>query len=107
MWITPLFRHGEVNPGELVASTDVTDVVKAKRRATAEQAKLALTVVDSDEIPNISPSLARLGAYGDWLDIYRTLAHLSPAASTTWYRPAPLGSQARGVEYYQTSRHPQ
>jgi len=67
-------RNGEVIAKELTAVTDVTDKVKSLRESTKQGIVEALKVVASPECPDISPAHAKMGAFGDWLGIYKTLA---------------------------------
>jgi len=71
-------RQGSVNPKELTTITDVTQSVKEKRDFTKNKLKLALRVINSPTIPNISPGNARLGSFNEWLDIYKSLVDLEP-----------------------------
>lgn len=67
-------RNGEVVAKELAKISEVTDQVKKLKESTKENIKKALEVVKLKECPDISPSFAKLGAFGDWLGIYKTLA---------------------------------
>ena len=67
-------RKGEVIAKELAAMTNVTDKVKSLREVTKQNITEALKVVDSPECPDISPAHAKMGAFSDWLGIYKTLA---------------------------------
>ncbi len=69
-------RNGEVTAKELAKITEVTDQVKVLRESTRENIKQALEVMNSKECPDISPSLAKLGAFNDWLGIFKTLAEV-------------------------------
>ena len=71
-------RDGDVDPTKLVGMTDVTGAVKDKRELTKHQMQLALAAAQSNERPSISPSLARMGAFTEWLDIYRSLEKIEP-----------------------------
>jgi hypothetical protein len=71
-------RSSDVDPAKLVGMTDVTGAVKDKRELTKHQMQLALAAAQSSERPSISPSLARMGAFGEWLDIFRTLTKVEP-----------------------------
>lgn len=71
-------RSGAIKANEIVTTADITEIVKEKRDETKANIERALQVVASPNIPNISPSLADMGSYGDWLDIYRTLTTVDP-----------------------------
>ena len=71
-------RNGVVDAKELTGITDVTETVKAKRELTLDYIESALKVAESSKIPNISPALARLGSFSDWLEIYRGLKNVEP-----------------------------
>ena len=66
-------RSGDIDVKQFVATTDVTEKVKAKRAYTKAQIKEALAVVDASTIPDISPSHAATGCLKDWLVVYRSL----------------------------------
>jgi len=67
-------RNGEVVAKELTVVTDVTEKVKSLRESTKRGIAEALKVVASPKCPDISPAHAKMGAFGDWLGIYKTLA---------------------------------
>jgi hypothetical protein len=71
-------RNGAVDPHKLTRTTDITESVKAKRELTKNHIDQALKVVNSPSLPSISPSLARLGSFNEWLDIYRGLVSVEP-----------------------------
>lgn len=69
-------RNGEIKADELVKITEVTDRVKKLKDFTKENIKKALEVVGLKECPDISPAHAKLGAFSDWLSIYKTMAEI-------------------------------
>lgn len=71
-------RQGDIDASQLTAMTDITEAVKAKREQTKKYIAEAVKVANSNTIPDISPSLARLGSFTDWLDIYRLLTDVEP-----------------------------
>jgi hypothetical protein len=71
-------RNGEVDAKKLTGTTDITEIVKAKRDLTKKHIESALKVMNSSTIPTISPSQARLGSLNEWLDIYRGLTTVEP-----------------------------
>lgn len=71
-------RNGEIDVKEITSTTDITEKVKAKREETKTNIEKALQVVASPTIPDISPSLAAMGAFGEWLTIFRGLTDVEP-----------------------------
>lgn len=71
-------RNGDIDAKELTGTTDITEVVKAKRDSTKKHIESALRVMNSNTMPTISPSQARLGSFNEWLDIYRGLTTVEP-----------------------------
>ena len=69
-------RDGEVKADQIVKITEITDQVKGIQEFTKENIEKALQILRCKECPSISPSHARLGAFGDWLSIYKTLADI-------------------------------
>lgn len=66
-------RNGEIDHSELVAREDVTEKVFEIEALTNTQIDDALTVMRSEECPDISPSKAKLGSLSSWMVIYRNL----------------------------------
>jgi len=71
-------RQGDIDAHQLTATTDITEAVKAKRESTKKYIAEAVKVAKSSTIPDISPSLAKLGSFTDWLAIYRLLTDVEP-----------------------------
>lgn len=71
-------RAGEVDPTDITATTDVTVAVRAKRELTKQNIDEALRVISMPAIPSISPALAKLGYFSEWLGIYKRLAGTEP-----------------------------
>jgi hypothetical protein len=69
-------RNGEVQADELVKITEVTDRVKKLKEFTKDNIEKALEVIKCNECPDISPAHAKLGAFSDWLSIYKTMAEI-------------------------------
>lgn len=69
-------RNGDIDPQQFSITTDVTEKVRKKAEYTAEKIDAALATMQQSEIPDLSPSLAGQGAFGEWLDIYKTLSDL-------------------------------
>lgn len=66
-------RNGDIDPQEFSIITDVTDKVRKKAEYTAEKIDAALATMMLPETPDLSPSLAGQGAFGEWLEIYKSL----------------------------------
>jgi len=66
-------RDGEVAADDICTIAEVTDQVELLGESTKVNIKKALAVAGEKERPNISPSETGLSAFGDWLDIYKTL----------------------------------
>jgi len=69
-------KNGEVLPKEIAKITDITEKVKSKKEETKKYIDDALSVIDNPKCPNISPSLANMGAFSEWLEIYKTLVDI-------------------------------
>jgi hypothetical protein len=69
-------RDGEVKACELCKTCEVTEQVEKLEEFTNENIKKALDIVNCKDCPDISPKHAKLGAFGDWLSIYKTLADI-------------------------------
>ncbi len=66
-------RRGDISPRELTASTDVTEKVKKELGRTAQNIKDALVVASAKQMPNPSPSHAKLYSYKEWLEVYKNI----------------------------------
>lgn len=66
-------RRGEVVAAELVATTDVTEAVKARREETSKQVEAAVTTAQLKECPDLSPSLAKNGSFPDWIKVFKAV----------------------------------
>lgn len=69
-------RNGEIKAEELTKTVEVTDRVAKLKESTFENIAKALEVAKLKECPDISPAHAKLGAFGDWLGIYKTMAEI-------------------------------
>lgn len=69
-------RKGEINALELIKTTEVTEQVRKLKDFTRENIAQALKIIDLKERPSISPAHAKMGAYSDWLSIYKTMADI-------------------------------
>lgn len=66
-------KNGEIDPIELSAVTDITSKVRDKIEGTKESIKRALDVINLPELPDPSPRWVKLGALGEWMEIYKAL----------------------------------
>ncbi len=69
-------RAGEVKADSLCKTSEVTEQIEKLKEFTNENIDKALDIVNCKDCPDISPKHARLGAFGDWLSIYKTLADI-------------------------------
>jgi hypothetical protein len=69
-------KNGEVDAKKLTKITDVTQNVKKLKDFTKENIAKALEIVELKECPDISPRHSKLGAFSDWLSIYKTMADI-------------------------------
>jgi len=69
-------RAGEVKADGLCKTSEVTEQVEKLEQFTKENIQKALGVANSKDCPDLSPKHAKLGAFGDWLGIYKTLADI-------------------------------
>lgn len=69
-------RNGEINVKELTKITEVTQEVRDLKEFTKNNIVKALQTANQKECPDISPSKASFGAFGEWLEIYKTLVEI-------------------------------
>ncbi|MDL2236025.1 hypothetical protein LJC07_07790, partial [Christensenellaceae bacterium OttesenSCG-928-L17] len=69
-------RNGEIDPRQLSTTTDMTEQVRSQAALVATEAPHALAIVNSDVIPDPSPSLTQLGAFGEYMRTFRNLKEL-------------------------------
>ena len=62
-------RHGAIDPSALTCFTDVTDDVEKKLAETQEQATQAVSIINSQTIPDIDPLIAAPSFFAAWLQI--------------------------------------
>lgn len=82
-------RQGEIIPTELIATTNVTDAVRALASTTQLQVEMAQSILAQKTMPNLSPRYVnQLGIPGvssqwlaEWLTIYTTLNQQSDSYS--------------------------
>jgi len=67
-------RKGLIDIGELSTIDNVTDEIKALKPITEEKISLALKVIDSVKMPDLSPRHIGISEYkNDWMEIFRLL----------------------------------
>ncbi|MCA9344503.1 DUF2779 domain-containing protein [Candidatus Saccharibacteria bacterium] len=71
-------RSGEIDARQLTAVTDITDKVRARAEETAENVQQALIVAKLDSCPDMSPSLAKMGSFPDWVKVYSAVNNIEP-----------------------------
>jgi hypothetical protein len=87
-------RNGDIDASKLVATTDITDNVRAKAAETEENIKKAREIVAKKECPDMSPQLAGLGAFKDWLEVYKAV---SPRPAGSIYELGGLNVKALDI----------
>lgn len=75
-------KQGDIQPKELVATTDVTQTVKDHRSATEESMTDAIVMLKQESHPDFSPLLASKAGFSEWLSVYN---HLFPQESGSIY----------------------
>lgn len=63
-------RDGDIEPEKLTRTTNVTKKVKALRDETLANIEVAKQTAISDQCPDTSPALAKMGTFKEWLGIY-------------------------------------
>jgi hypothetical protein len=71
-------RHGQIEADKITHTQDVTDKVRAKGEFTAKNMPLAQSVARQSNMPDPSPSLAKLGSKKDWMAIYENIVPSEP-----------------------------
>jgi hypothetical protein len=71
-------RSGAIEDDRITVTEDVTDKVRAKGEITAKYMPLALATAQQPNMPDPSPSLAKLGSKKDWLRIYENIVPQEP-----------------------------
>lgn len=71
-------RNGDIVAAELVATTDVTEAVKARREETTKQIEAARATAQLQECPDMSPSLAKNGSFPDWIKVFKAVNNTPP-----------------------------
>lgn len=66
-------RNGELDPKELIATTNITQNVRALEAETKQNIKKAFEVIESSEMPSMSARYAGFGALKEWLDVYKSI----------------------------------
>lgn len=68
-------RDGEVDFAKLSTATDITNEVREIIEETKSNIQLALKVISLSELPDPSPRYTKLGAFREWLEIYKALGN--------------------------------
>lgn len=87
-------RNGEIVADELVATTDVTEAVKARREETSKQVEAAVATAQLKECPDMSPSLAKNGSFPDWIKVFKAVNNTPPYSI---YDLASIGAKNIGL----------
>jgi len=66
-------RDGDIDVKKLSVITNITNEVRDRMEITKEKIKIARSIIEMDEIPDISPRYVGLSAFNDWMEIYRIL----------------------------------
>lgn len=68
-------RHGNIDPKAFCIATDVTEKVRAKATFTGQKIDEALATVQLLNMPDPTPASTGLGAFGEWLDIFKSITN--------------------------------
>lgn len=66
-------REGDIDVEGITTTEDITDKVREKIDSTKESIKKAHEVVALEEMPDISPRYVNLGAFKEWMEIYKII----------------------------------
>lgn len=69
-------KNGEIDINQLTKINDVTQRVRGLKDFTKDNIEKALVIASQKECPDLSPSKASFGAFGEWLEIYKTLVEI-------------------------------
>jgi hypothetical protein len=83
-------REGNLDPQQLCTTEDVTSEVFAIQGETVIHIQTALEILQSSSIPDMSPSLAANGAFGEWLEIFLSI---NPQPEDSIYKLATLNAK--------------
>ncbi len=73
-------REGNVDVSQITTVSDVSEAVKELQEQTQHNIVEALSVANAPIRPDISPSLANLGSFKEWLEIYKGLTKVEPGS---------------------------
>lgn len=73
-------RNGAIEADKITATTDITEAVRDKVVETESNIAKAREIVALDTCPDMSPQLTGLGAFKDWLEIYKAINEQSPGS---------------------------
>jgi len=74
-------RQGEIDIKQIADETEVTSAVRSILEDTKRAIEEAKAIVALPTMPDPSPALARNGAFGEWLAIYRHINHITEPES--------------------------
>lgn len=66
-------RNGEVDINELTVTADITREVRALKAKTIQNIKKAIAVVESEEMPSMSPRYVGMGSIKEWMEVYKNV----------------------------------
>ena len=69
-------RSGEIDINVLTKITEVTQKIRDLKDFTKVNIEKALAIASAKVCPDLSPSKASLGSFGEWLEIYKTLVEI-------------------------------
>lgn len=87
-------RSGEIEPSKITATTDITENVRARSTETEANIIKAREIVALKSCPDMKPQLAGLGAFKEWLEIYKVLV---PQPEGSIYELGGLNAKALDV----------
>lgn len=87
-------RNGTIEANKITAKTDVTEAVREKMAETEINISRAREIVALEECPDMSPQLAGLGAFKDWLEIYKVI---NPQPAGSVYELGGLNAKALDI----------
>lgn len=71
-------RDGDIDYNKLSSTTDVTDKVRDIIEKTKYNIARAMEIIDLPTMPDISPRHINLGAFKDWMEIYKNFKKIDP-----------------------------
>lgn len=71
-------RQGPIEADKITHIEDVTDKVRRRSESTAKYMPLALATAQQKNMPDPSPSLAKLGSKKEWMKVYENVVPQTP-----------------------------